>query len=58
MRITEGMKLAAAEAIAGIVGDELAVDHIVPDPFDPRLAPAVSAAVAAEAVAEGVVRGA
>ena len=37
-RITEGMKLAAAEAIAGLVGDDLAPDHIVPDPFDPRLA--------------------
>ncbi len=56
-RITEGMKLAAADAIAGLVGDELATDHIVPDPFDPRLASTVAAAVAAAAVAEGVVRG-
>jgi malate dehydrogenase (oxaloacetate-decarboxylating) len=56
-RITEGMKLAAAGAIAGLVGDELAPARIVPDPFDHRLAPAVAEAVAAAAVAEGVVRG-
>jgi len=56
-RITEGMKLAAADAIAGLVGDDLAPDRIVPDPFDHRLAPAVSEAVAAAARADGVVRG-
>jgi malate dehydrogenase (oxaloacetate-decarboxylating) len=55
-RITEGMKLAAAQAVAGLVGDELAPDHVVPDPFDPRLASTVAAAVAAAAVADGVVR--
>ena len=33
--ITEGMKLAAAEALAGLVGDDLAEDYIVPSPFDP-----------------------
>ena len=57
MRITEGMKLAAADAIAGLVGDDLRPDHIVPDPFDPRLASSVASAVSAAAVAEGVVRG-
>ncbi|MGV9864680.1 NAD(P)-dependent malic enzyme, partial [Rhodococcus koreensis] len=36
-RITEGMKLAAAEAILSVVGDELAVDRIVPSPLDPRV---------------------
>ena len=56
-RITEGMKLAAAEAIAGLVGDDLSVDRIVPDPFDPRLAATVAAAVRAAAVADGVTRG-
>ncbi|MFD9667183.1 NADP-dependent malic enzyme [Rhodococcus sp. NPDC059968] len=45
-RITEGMKLAAAEAILSVVGDELAVDKIVPSPLDPRVAPAVAEAVA------------
>ncbi len=55
-QITEGMKLAAATALADLVGSELAVDRIVPDPFDPRLVPAVSAAVAAAAVADRVIR--
>jgi malate dehydrogenase (oxaloacetate-decarboxylating) len=54
--ITEGMKLGAANAIAGLVTDDLAMDKIVPDPFDPRLASTVSAAVAAAAVADGVIR--
>ncbi|MFE7415931.1 NADP-dependent malic enzyme [Rhodococcus sp. NPDC057529] len=48
-RITEGMKLAAAEAILSVVGDEVAVDRIVPSPLDPRVAPAVAEAVAAAA---------
>ena len=55
-RITEGMKLAAVDAIAGLVGDDLAADHIVPDPFDPRLAPSVAGAVSRAARAEGVTR--
>jgi malate dehydrogenase (oxaloacetate-decarboxylating) len=55
-RITEGMKLAAATAIAGLVEDELAADHIVPDPFDPRLAATVAHAVGAAAVQDGVIR--
>jgi malate dehydrogenase (oxaloacetate-decarboxylating) len=57
-RITEGMKLAAAQAIAGLVADDLGPERIVPDPFDPRLASTVSTAVAAAAVRDGVVRGA
>ncbi len=56
-RITEGMKLAAAQAIAGLVADDLRPGRIVPDPFDPGLATTVSRAVAAAAVADGVVRG-
>ncbi|UAL28488.1 NADP-dependent malic enzyme [Nocardioides rotundus] len=54
--ITEGMKLAAAEAIAGLVGDELRADLIVPSPFDPRVGPAVAAAVAEAARIDGVAR--
>lgn len=46
-RITEAMKVAAAEAIHAVVGDDLAPDYIVPSPLDPRVAPAVAAAVAA-----------
>ncbi|TGB38368.1 NAD(P)-dependent malic enzyme [Mycolicibacterium peregrinum] len=48
-RITEKMKVAAAEAIFSVVGDDLAVDHIVPSALDPRVGPAVAAAVAAAA---------
>uniref|UniRef100_UPI003219268D NAD-dependent malic enzyme n=1 Tax=Mycolicibacterium poriferae TaxID=39694 RepID=UPI003219268D len=46
-RITERMKVAAADAIFSVVGDELAADHIVPSALDPRVGPAVAAAVAA-----------
>ncbi|WP_172653123.1 NAD(P)-dependent malic enzyme [Rhodococcus opacus] len=55
-RITEGMKLAAAEAILSVVGDELAVDKIVPSPLDPRVAPAVAEAVAGTARADRVTK--
>jgi malate dehydrogenase (oxaloacetate-decarboxylating) len=48
-RITEPMKLAAAEAIFSTVGDELTPEKIVPSPLDPRVGPAVAAAVAAAA---------
>ena len=45
-QITEEMKLAAAEAIAGLVSDdELNEDNILPQPFDPRVADRVSQAV-------------
>jgi malate dehydrogenase (oxaloacetate-decarboxylating) len=54
--ITERMKLAAADALAGLVGDDLADDHIVPSPFDARVGPAVAAAVADAARTDGVAR--
>ncbi len=45
-QITEEMKLAAAEAIAGLVPKEqLNEDFIMPEAFDPRVAQAVSHAV-------------
>ena len=45
-RITEPMKLAAAEALAALVSDEeLSEDFVMPDPFDPRVAQSVAAAV-------------
>ncbi|GAB2642666.1 NAD(P)-dependent malic enzyme [Nocardia goodfellowii] len=53
-RITEGMKIAAADAILSVVADELGPEKIVPSPLDPRVAPAVAEAVAAAARAEGV----
>ncbi len=56
-RITEGMKLAAAEALAGLISeDDLRPDYIIPSPFDERVAPAVAAAVAAAATTDGVAR--
>ncbi|WP_307796855.1 NAD(P)-dependent malic enzyme [Actinomadura barringtoniae] len=54
--ITEGMKLAAARAIADIVGDDLSPDYVIPSPFDERVAPAVTAAVAEQARLDGVSR--
>jgi malate dehydrogenase (oxaloacetate-decarboxylating) len=53
-RITEKMKVAAAEAIFGVVGDDLAREYIVPSPLDPRVGPAVAAAVAAASSAGAV----
>jgi len=55
-RITEGMKIAAAEAIASVVAESLTADAIVPSPLDPRVAPAVAAAVAQAARRDGVCR--
>jgi len=54
--ITEGMKLAAADALAAVVGADLRPDHVVPSVFDERVAPSVAAAVAAAARAEGIAR--
>jgi malate dehydrogenase (oxaloacetate-decarboxylating) len=54
--ITEGMKLAAADAIAGLVGAELSESYIVPSPFDPRVGPSVAAAVAEAARRDRVAR--
>jgi malate dehydrogenase (oxaloacetate-decarboxylating) len=54
--VTEGMKLAAADALASLVGDDLTADYVIPDAFDERVAPAVAAAVAARARTEGIAR--
>ncbi|MGH3557860.1 MAG: NAD(P)-dependent malic enzyme [Mycobacterium sp.] len=48
-KITEKMKVAAAEAIVSVVADDLAPDRIVPSPLDPRVGAAVAAAVAGAA---------
>jgi malate dehydrogenase (oxaloacetate-decarboxylating) len=55
-RVTDEMKIAAAQAIAAIVGDELAPDYIIPSPFDRSVAPAVAEAVAETARRQGHVR--
>ena len=54
--INEEMKMAAAEALAGLVGDELSEDYIIPAAFDPRVGPAVAKAVAEAARKSGVAR--
>jgi malate dehydrogenase (oxaloacetate-decarboxylating) len=54
--ITEGMKLAAADALAGLVGDDLSADYVIPGVFDDRVAPAITEAIARTARAEGIAR--
>ena len=55
--INDEMKIAAANAIAGIVSDaELNPDYILPDAFDARVGKAVAAAVAQAARDTGVAR--
>jgi malate dehydrogenase (oxaloacetate-decarboxylating) len=54
--ISEGMKLAAAHAIAELVGDELSESYVIPSPFDPRVADVVSRAVTDTARREGLAR--
>ena len=54
--INEEMKVAAAEALAGLVGDDLSEDYIIPAAFDPRVGPAVAKAVAEAARRSGVAR--
>ncbi|AWB92978.1 NAD(P)-dependent malic enzyme [Aeromicrobium chenweiae] len=55
-RISEGMKLAAATAIADLVGDDLSETYVIPSPFDPRVATAVARAVTDTARREGLAR--
>jgi len=56
-RINEAMKLAAANAIAGIIGeDELHPDYIIPSVFDRRVGEAVAKEVEEAAYASGVAR--
>ena len=52
--ITENMKLAAATALADLVGDDLSADYIIPSSFDDRVVPAVASAVAEQARKDGV----
>ena len=54
--INDEMKIAAARALAGLVGDDLSADYIIPAAFDPRVADAVSAAVKQAAYDSGVAR--
>ena len=55
--INEEMKMAAAQALAGLISDdELSADYIIPAAFDKRVGPAVAAAVAEAARRTGVAR--
>lgn len=54
--ISLGMNIAAAEAIAGVVGEELNEDYIIPSPLHPDVYPREARAVAEEAVREGLAR--
>ena len=55
--INEEMKIAAANALAGLITDEeLNEDYIIPAAFDPRVGPAVAKAVAEAARKSGVAR--
>ena len=56
-RVNDQMKLAAANALAGLVGRaELDSEYITPSMFDRRVVPAVAEAVAEAAVRTGVAR--
>ena len=55
--INEEMKMAAAKALADLIGpEELGADYIIPQAFDQRVGPAVAKAVAGAARASGVAR--
>lgn len=54
--INEAMKLAAAQALADLVGEDLNPRYILPAPFDPRVCPAVAEAVARAARECGLAR--
>lgn len=56
-QISEGMKIAAAKALAGLITDEeLSANYIIPAPFDERVKDAVASAVAQAAREEGLAR--
>jgi len=52
--INEEMKLAASKALCELVGDDLAVNYILPKAFDERVVPAVAKAVKEAAIKSGV----
>lgn len=54
--ITDRMKLAAVDALADLVGDDLTADYIIPGVFDERVTPAITDAVTRTARAEGIAR--
>lgn len=56
-QVNEEMKIAAAEAIAGLIQpEELTEEYVIPNPFDQRVVGAVASAVARAAIETGVAR--
>lgn len=55
-KISEKMKLAAAHAIAAVVGEERSAEYVIPSVFDTRVVDAVAAAVRDCAIEEGLAR--
>jgi malate dehydrogenase (oxaloacetate-decarboxylating) len=55
-KISEKMKLAAAHAIAAVVGDERSAEYVIPSVFDNRVVNAVALAVRETAIEEGLAR--
>ena len=56
-KITEEMKLAAAEGLASLISEgELSEDYVIPGAFDPRVAAIVAKAVADKAIEQGLSR--
>jgi malate dehydrogenase (oxaloacetate-decarboxylating) len=55
-QISNAMKLAAAHAIADVVGEDLHPEYIIPSVFNRDVAPAVAAAVSGEARSSGLAR--
>jgi malate dehydrogenase (oxaloacetate-decarboxylating) len=55
--INDAMKIAAAYALAGLIGEnDLRPDYIIPAAFDPRVRDAVAQATAQAAIESGVAR--
>ncbi len=57
LEINKEMKIAAAEAIAKIVENDLREDYIIPKPFDKRVLPSVAVSVARAAAETGITCG-
>jgi malate dehydrogenase (oxaloacetate-decarboxylating) len=56
-KMTSGMRLAAAEALAGVItADEVSEEYLIPSVFNRAVVPAIAQAVAQAAIAEGVAR--
>jgi malate dehydrogenase (oxaloacetate-decarboxylating) len=55
-KISEKMKLAAAHAIAAVVGNERSAEYVIPSVFDSRVVEAVALAVRETAIEEGLAR--